>query len=126
MKIFLRLHTTHSSLNTINQNVYEANQTEAKYHHEAYTSEVPDIAITIAGAASAVVIWTVLFVILSRIRSLALQKIIPPISSSKQVPCRNCRFYTNNHYLKCAVQPSVVMTEEARTCSDFQQDEDIN
>lgn len=37
----------------------------------------------------------------------------------QQVPCKNCRFFTNNHYLKCAVHPAVALTKQALNCSDF-------
>ncbi len=37
----------------------------------------------------------------------------------QQVPCKNCRFFTNNHYLKCAVYPAVALTKQALNCSDF-------
>lgn len=37
----------------------------------------------------------------------------------KQVPCRNCRFFNDNHYLNCALHPSIVLTKEALNCSDY-------
>jgi hypothetical protein len=40
-------------------------------------------------------------------------------SRFKQVPCRNCQFFKDNHYLNCAVQPSIVLTKEALNCSDY-------
>ncbi len=36
-----------------------------------------------------------------------------------QVPCRNCRFFTNNHNLWCAVHPSIALTKQALNCSDY-------
>ncbi|MCL1473143.1 hypothetical protein [Argonema antarcticum] len=36
-----------------------------------------------------------------------------------QIPCRKCRFFSGNHYLKCAIQPSVALTEQAIHCSDY-------
>ena len=41
------------------------------------------------------------------------------ISSFSQSPCRKCRFFTNNHYLKCAVHPTIVLTKEASNCPDY-------
>ncbi len=38
---------------------------------------------------------------------------------SQQSPCTNCRFFDNNHYLKCAVHPELVLTKEALNCSDY-------
>lgn len=41
------------------------------------------------------------------------------IKHLKQVPCKNCRYFTNNPYLRCAVNPSVALTSEASNCSDY-------
>ena len=34
-------------------------------------------------------------------------------------PCRTCRFFANNHYVNCAVHPSIVLTKQARHCPDY-------
>ncbi len=34
-------------------------------------------------------------------------------------PCSNCRFFTNNYHLLCAVHPSIVFTKQAFDCSDY-------
>jgi len=36
-----------------------------------------------------------------------------------RLPCRNCHFFTDNHYLGCTVRPSCVLTEQAFDCSDY-------
>jgi hypothetical protein len=36
-----------------------------------------------------------------------------------QLPCRKCQFFSNNPYVKCAVNPAVAMTPAAKECSDF-------
>lgn len=36
-----------------------------------------------------------------------------------EVPCKKCRYFSGNHYLKCAVNPSDALTERAITCSDY-------
>ncbi|WP_392533471.1 hypothetical protein [Nostoc sp. C117] len=36
-----------------------------------------------------------------------------------QHPCKNCQFFNNNYYLKCAVNPSTTLTKEALNCSDY-------
>ncbi|GEM_PF-1839866 len=40
-------------------------------------------------------------------------------SSSQEVPCKNCQFFKDNHYLNCAVHPSVVLTKQALNCPDY-------
>lgn len=42
------------------------------------------------------------------------------IQQVKQMPCANCRFFKNNPYLKCAVQPAKVLTSQAHNCQDYQ------
>ena len=44
---------------------------------------------------------------------------IVTLNHLKEVPCRNCRFFKDNHYLNCAVHPSIVLTKEALNCSDY-------
>lgn len=34
-------------------------------------------------------------------------------------PCRNCRYFANNPYLKCAVQPDIALTVRSLNCSDY-------
>ena len=36
------------------------------------------------------------------------------------IPCTNCRFFTNNHRLKCTVQPFIANTEQAIQCREFE------
>lgn len=63
--------------------------------------------------------WVFFFLILQKIRNLLDEKMVFTVKSLHKVPCKNCRFYSNNHYLKCAVQPSIVMSEEAKDCSEY-------
>jgi hypothetical protein len=79
---------------------------------------ISDLAIALT-PLSFVFIWAIFLFILHRIRSHADNKIAFSINGLDQVPCKNCRFYSNNHYLKCAVNPDVVLTEEAVNCSEY-------
>ena len=36
-----------------------------------------------------------------------------------QIPCTQCRFFTNNYRLKCTVNPYIANTEEAIECSEY-------
>ncbi|MBW4439785.1 MAG: hypothetical protein KME10_00840 [Plectolyngbya sp. WJT66-NPBG17] len=36
-----------------------------------------------------------------------------------QLPCKKCQFFSNNPYMKCAVNPHMAMTPDATDCSDF-------
>ncbi len=63
--------------------------------------------------------WVIFFVILRKVRSIIENKMVFTVKGSHQLPCKNCQFYSHNHYLKCAVEPSIVMTEEAKNCSEY-------
>jgi hypothetical protein len=36
-----------------------------------------------------------------------------------KLPCRNCHFFANNHYLRCTVNPAGVLTEQSVDCPDY-------
>jgi hypothetical protein len=44
---------------------------------------------------------------------------IAKLKHFSQIPCRNCSFFTNNHYLWCTVHPSIVLTKQALDCFDY-------
>lgn len=72
----------------------------------------------------AAVVWVVLFVmhfnfwksVRSRLSNL------PAVS---QLPCTNCKYFKNNPYLKCAVQPDKVLRTEATECPDYSSNEEV-
>jgi hypothetical protein len=41
------------------------------------------------------------------------------IRINHKTPCLKCRYFNNNSYLKCAVQPEKVMTKKAKDCQDY-------
>ncbi|NJR49327.1 MAG: hypothetical protein HC780_06895 [Leptolyngbyaceae cyanobacterium CSU_1_3] len=41
-------------------------------------------------------------------------------SSLSQSPCKKCRFFNSNPYIKCAVNPHIAMTKAAQDCADYQ------
>jgi hypothetical protein len=36
-----------------------------------------------------------------------------------QIPCSNCKFFTNDYRLKCTIHPLIANTEEAIDCKDY-------
>ncbi|MCC5603602.1 hypothetical protein [Nostoc favosum] len=44
---------------------------------------------------------------------------IVSIKHLQQHPCKNCRFFNDNHYLNCAVHPTTALTKQAFNCSDY-------
>lgn len=79
---------------------------------------IRDLAISLSPVGF-IIGWIGFFIILQKIRAFLDEKMVLSINSVHKLPCKNCRFYSNNHYLKCAVNPSIVLTEEAMSCSEY-------
>ncbi|MCU0527364.1 MAG: hypothetical protein MUF72_21365 [Elainella sp. Prado103] len=45
--------------------------------------------------------------------------------SNANIPCSSCRFFARNLYIKCAVRPSEVLTQQAIHCADYDPTPDI-
>lgn len=102
-----------------NGKVHELNRSESQPSNGYGNSlGVPDIAVSLTPVAL-VFSWVVFFVVLRKLRSLLEAKMVFPVKGANQLPCKNCQYYANNHYLRCAVQPSVVLTEESKNCSEY-------
>lgn len=62
--------------------------------------------------------WGLIFLILFSIWS-SLKEGIKNTKRLHQIPCTDCRFFTNDYRLKCTVNPSIANTEAAINCSDY-------
>lgn len=101
---------------TVDSNLNNTNHTEEA---NIYGLTVPEIAICVGGSFGFIVVVVVFFIMVSKLRTVVDNKIVFKINSLNKLPCQNCEFFCSNNYLKCAVQPSMVMTEEAKNCSDY-------
>lgn len=45
------------------------------------------------------------------------------MQSSQKIPCHNCRYFNSNPYLKCAVNPSTVLSDKAIECAEYKPDD---
>ncbi|NJL46752.1 MAG: hypothetical protein HC929_03655 [Leptolyngbyaceae cyanobacterium SM2_5_2] len=43
-----------------------------------------------------------------------------------QIPCAECRYFTNNHLLKCPLHPKTALSEAAIDCTDYETNNLIN
>ena len=68
-----------------------------------------------------IMVWAIVIFRLSGAWKVTRER-IGGFKQSELMPCRTCRFFANNHYLKCAVQPSIVLTKQALNCSDYWSD----
>ncbi len=101
------------------RNLHQVTRSEVKKEQvQPNGLTIPDVAISLSPLAF-VCGWVVFFLILRKIRTSLDNKMVFTINGLHKVPCRNCKFYSSNHYLKCAVNPSIVLTEEAMNCSEY-------
>jgi hypothetical protein len=116
------------------KNVFENLVTEQNYFHQVIVSESKPSEQKIEKSESdrpivsessvAIVLLSIFicFLLLSK-RWTAMQEDIEyPVDKQSyftQVPCRNCQFFSNNFYLNCAVNATLVLTKEAINCSDY-------
>jgi hypothetical protein len=100
---------------------HELTHTESQQNYpQPEKFNISDLALTIAlTPLSFVFIWVIFLFIWEKIRSNLHNKIDFSIHDIHQVPCKNCKFFANNHYLRCAVQPNLVCTEEAINCTEY-------
>ena len=89
--------------------------------------DIPFVAIFLAHI-SFMIVWAIFVFIVSSVCK-ALED--PPentaqdkdeivsIKHVQQHPCKNCQFFNNNYFLKCAVHPAIALTKQALNCSDY-------
>lgn len=101
------------------KNFHQVTQSEVKQEQANPDGlNVTDLVISLS-PLSFVFSWAIFLVILRKLRTNLDNKMVFSINSLQKVPCKNCRFFSNNHYLKCAVKPDIVLTEEAINCHEY-------
>ena len=66
-----------------------------------------------------VIAWTTIIIVFLNLWT-ATKDTIKTAQEMHKIPCHNCQFFTNNHRLKCTVNPYVANTEAAIGCQDYQ------
>lgn len=100
-------------------------QTEIAANRQDSISE-PNEALIYGGSFSLFAILIGMVIWLSKRRMGQKKESFFNFERFNQVPCRKCRYFTGNFYLKCAVRPSDVLTKKAIDCSDYCSQEDKN
>lgn len=99
-------------------NQLQSNEIQVENSQPANVS-IPDHVFMVWGPIGLILSWAALFLMLSKRGRIARNEIAVNIKSLNQIPCKNCKFFANNPHLKCAIQPSLVLTEKAIDCSDY-------
>ncbi|MEH2420788.1 MAG: hypothetical protein V7K48_07515 [Nostoc sp.] len=96
---------------------------DTKLHDE----DIPFVAVFLAHLCFMIVFGIVVYIVLCVCKAVedppenaAQDKDeIVSIKYLQQHPCKNCRFFNNNHYLKCALHPSTALSKQALNCPDY-------
>ncbi len=81
-----------------------------------YRSVIPDISLFLL-IIWFLMVWEIITFPFFRELLKSCRQNLPAVKASK-LPCCNCQFFNKNPYLKCAVHPTIVMTEAAIDCPD--------
>ena len=68
--------------------------------------------------------WGLLFLLLWNLWG-AIAATLYRAKQMHQIPCTNCVFFTGNYHLKCTVQPTIALSEDAIDCRDYRSSEVI-
>jgi hypothetical protein len=66
-----------------------------------------------------IIAWIVIVLVFLNLWA-ATKETLKTAQEMHKIPCHNCQFFTNNHRLKCTVNPYVANTEAAIGCQDYQ------
>ena len=103
-----------ATVNTLNKQIHLKNENS----HLISTQATP-IGL-VESLIGFILFWTVLLAMLSKLKiSLTNGKKSLTTSSLNKLPCCKCQYLSHNKYLPCAVNPSVVFTDEAVNCQDY-------
>ncbi|KAM3112467.1 hypothetical protein [Phormidesmis sp. 146-33] len=94
---------------------------------QAQTSPPPEVSSSVANQDAAMVmipicfvaVWAAVVCVISNTWKVN-RKDVETNKLTAQSPCKKCRFFNSNPYVKCAVNPSLAMTTAAKDCTDYQ------
>jgi hypothetical protein len=98
----------------IAQSVIRQEKVQVEYHN----IQIPDLALSLAPLGF-IFVWAIFLLLFHKIRTNTDDKVCVKSKILQKVPCKKCQFFANNHYLKCAVKPDTVLTEEAIDCAEY-------
>lgn len=110
----------HEYFNTLNRdkNYYVQVSSDKPPVNNKDTAEIQNaLDLVVIGAIALASVATVLCQLFYPKNLGSLPKIV---KGSTQTNCTKCRFFDDNSYLKCAVQPSKVLKKSAQECLDYE------
>ncbi len=108
--------------------LFQTTQSEVKIN-SVKPNEINVTEIVLAwgvGVSSFFIFWALFWVALSKIMTVVKDnQIFLKTKPLNKFPCQNCKYFSSNYYIRCAVNPSIVMTKEAKDCSDYLPENDV-
>ena len=113
---------------TLNQNQVLAITSNQRTQREVQVQErvsnqagITETIITQGGGILAFLFFWAGFLIWAskRLKSISDEQLDLCTKSLPNHRCTQCQYFVKNHFLNCAVQPSLVLTDEADNCSDY-------
>ncbi len=80
---------------------------------------VPNNAVSFWGPLSLLTGGAIFLTMLVKLRKNKQSNIVVNLKQINKIPCSNCRYFSSNPYLKCAVNPKIALTEEAIDCTEY-------
>ncbi|MES1024631.1 hypothetical protein ABN584_17205 [Gloeocapsa sp. BRSZ] len=80
---------------------------------------VPNNAVSFWGPLSLVTGGAICLTMLFKFRKNKQSDIVVDLQQLNKIPCSNCRYFSSNPYLKCAVNPKIALTQEAIDCTEY-------
>lgn len=99
---------------SIAQGAVQQEKVQVQYHN----IQIPDLALSLAPLGF-IFVWAIFLILFHKIRTNTDDKVCVKSKILQKVPCKKCQFFVNNHYLKCAVKPDTVLTEDAIDCPEY-------
>ncbi|MEA5571093.1 hypothetical protein [Calothrix sp. UHCC 0171] len=108
---------------SINSSYQNAQNTQTIQTKDANSHQIKlqNTTIALAGNLIAFILfWVGFLAIVSKMRvSLQNRKTSTTQATDINLPCSQCQYFSHNHHLRCAVNPSTVLTEAATNCADY-------
>ncbi|BAZ09084.1 hypothetical protein NIES4071_08900 [Calothrix sp. NIES-4071] len=84
-------------------------------------AEITETLITQGGGIIAFIFFlgSLLLLASNKLKGVSDEQLDLRTSSLSNHRCTQCRYFAKNHFINCAVQPSLVLTDEAKNCSDY-------
>jgi hypothetical protein len=101
---------------------YQRTQTEVQVQKTVSNqAEITETIINQGGGILAFLFFWAGFLIWAskRLKSVSDEQLDLCTKSLTNHRCTQCQYFAKNHFLNCAVQPSLVLTDEANNCSDY-------